>query len=145
MNMSDEEAFELARTVQSVAVIGMTDGSKPGRASFEIPEMMAARGIKITPINPMIETALGQKSLASPEQMTSVPDIYNVFRRPDAIPEIAKELLELPAEHHKAVVWLQSGISHEEAEEALQQGGYKVVSDRCLGVFVARTGRPVVS
>ena len=145
MNITDEEALEIARQVQVVAVIGMTDGSKPGRASFEIPQMLHLRGIRTIPINPRIESALGETSLASTSDLKEVPGVIDVFRRPEAVPEIADELLALPEEFRKAVVWLQTGITHPEAEKKLEEGGYKVVSDRCLGTLVALTGRPVLS
>jgi len=141
MNVTDEEAMRIAREANDVAVIGMTDGSKPGRASFEIPQRLQKAGIKVHPINPRIEAALGEKAVAAPADLDHVPDIYDVFRAPDAIPQVADELLALPEAHRKAVVWLQTGITHPEAEKKLEDAGFKVVSDRCLGVLVALSGR----
>ena len=141
MPLNDAQALEAARTANVVAVVGMTDGSKPGRPSFEIPQMMQQRGITVLPVNPMIQSALGQKAVGTLAELAVVPDIVDVFRRSDAIPEIAQELLALPAAKRAKLVWLQTGISHPEAEAALEAGGYQVVSDRCLGVYVARSGR----
>lgn len=142
MPLTDAQALEAARTAKIVAVIGMTDGSKPGRASFEIPQMMQQHGIKVLPVNPMIQSALGEAAVPALAALAAVPDIVDVFRRSDAIPEIADELLALPREQRAKLVWLQTGISHPEAEARLEAGGYQVVSDRCLGVYVARSGRP---
>lgn len=141
MPLDDAQALEAARTVKTVAVLGMTDGSKPGRASFEIPQMLQQRGVKLTPVNPMIQSALGEKSLASLKELPAGIEILDVFRRSDAIPEIAEELLALPIEQRPKLVWLQSGISHAEAEAKLEAAGFQVVSDRCLGVYAARAGR----
>ncbi len=141
MPLDDAKALEIARTVKTVAVLGMTDGSKPGRASFEIPEMLHKRGILLTPVNPMIESALGIKSLKSLAELPAGIEMLDVFRRSDAIPEIAEELLALPAAQRPKTVWLQTGITHPEAEAKLEAAGYQVVSDRCLGVYVARSGR----
>jgi len=141
MPLDDAQALEAARRCKVVAVVGMTDGSKPGRPSFEIPQMMQQRGIQVLPVNPMIQTALGEKAVGTLAELAVVPDIVDVFRRSDAIPEIAQELLALPPEKRARLVWLQTGISHPEAEAALEAGGYQVVSDRCLGVYVARSGR----
>jgi predicted CoA-binding protein len=127
--------------VRTVAVLGMTDGSKPGRASFEIPQMLQQRGIKIIPVNPTIDSALGEPSLKSLAELPAGVEVLDVFRRSEAIPGIAEELLALPAAQRPGTVWLQSGITHPEAEARLEQGGYQVVSDRCLGVYVARAGR----
>jgi hypothetical protein len=139
--LSDAEALEVARTTQVVAVVGMTDGSKPGRPSFDIPKMVQARGIRVLPVNPLIKEALGEPAVARLADLAVVPDLVNVFRRPEAIPELADELLALPAGKRPKTVWLQTGISHPESEARLEAGGYNVVSDKCLGVLVARSGR----
>jgi predicted CoA-binding protein len=139
--LTDQEALQAAHDAKIVAVIGMTDGSKPGRASFEIPQMMQERGIRVLPVNPMITEALGEKAYSKLADLPVVPHIVDIFRKPEAIPEIADELLALPPEKRAKIVWLQTGISHPESEARLEKGGYQVVSDRCLGVYVSRSGR----
>jgi predicted CoA-binding protein len=139
--LNDEQALNAAREAKVVAVVGMTDGSKPGRASFDIPQMLQKRGITVLPVNPKISEALGVKAAAALQDLTVVPDIVDVFRRPEDIPAVADELLALPPEKRAKVVWLQTGISHPESEARLEAGGYQVVSDRCLGVYAARAGR----
>ena len=139
--LNDQQALKVAHDAKVVAVVGMTDGSKPGRASFDIPEMMQMRGIRVLPVNPMIKSALGEPAVATLAELSVVPDIVDVFRKPEAIPEIADELLALPKEKRAKTVWLQTGISHPESEARLEAGGYQVVSDRCLGVYVSRSGR----
>jgi predicted CoA-binding protein len=139
--LSDAEALEVARTTQVVAVVGMTDGSKPGRPSFDIPKMVQARGIRVLPVNPLIKEALGEPAVARLADLSVVPDLVDVFRRPEAIPGLADELLALPPGKRPKTVWLQTGISHPESEARLEAAGYKVVSDKCLGVLVARSGR----
>ena len=141
MPLNDAQALAAARACRVVAVVGMTDGAKPGRASFEIPQMMQQRGIRVLPVNPMIQAALGEKAVPALAALAVVPDIVDVFRRSDAIPELAQELLALPTAKRAKLVWLQTGITHPQAEAALEAGGYQVVSDRCLGVYVARSGR----
>jgi len=141
MPLDDAQALEAARTCKVVAVVGMTDGAKPGRPSFEIPQMMQQRGIKVLPVNPMIPAALGEAAVGALADLAVRPDIVDVFRRSDAIPEVARELLALAPEKRAKLVWLQTGITHPQAEADLEAGGYQVVSDRCLGVYVARSGR----
>lgn len=139
--LNDEEALEVARTCKVVAVVGMTDGGKPNRPSFEIPRMMQERGIRVLPVNPAITQALGEPAVGSVSDLGVVADVVDVFRRPAAIPELADQLLALPAGKRPRTVWLQTGITHPEAEARLEAGGYQVVSDKCLGVLVARSGR----
>jgi predicted CoA-binding protein len=139
--LNDQEALEVARTTQVVAVVGMTDGSKPGRPSFDIPKMVQARGIRVLPVNPLIKEALGEPAVARLADLAVVPDLVDVFRRPEAIPELTDELLALPPGKRPKTVWLQTGISHPESEARLEAAGYQVVADKCLGVLVAHSGR----
>jgi predicted CoA-binding protein len=139
--LTDEQALDVARSAKVVAVVGMTDGSKPGRPSFDIPEMMQKRGIKVLPVNPMIQQALGEKAYARLADLPVVPDVVDVFRRPEAIPEVADELIALPKEKRPKVVWIQTGIRHPESEARLEAEGFQVIADRCMGVYVARSGR----
>ena len=139
--ISDQEAVQAAREAKVVAVVGMTDGTKPGRASYEIPLMLQQRGIRVLPVNPQIAGALGEKAVAELKDLSVVPDIVDIFRKPEAIPEMTDALLALPREKRAKLVWLQTGISHPESEARLEAGGYQVVSDKCLGVYVSRAGR----
>ena len=141
MPLNDAQALEAARNAKVVAVVGMTDGSKPGRASYDIPVMMQQRGIRVLPVNPRISGSLGVKAVPSLQELSEVPDIVDVFRRPEDIPEVAADLLAVPKEKRAKLVWLQTGITHPESEAKLEAAGYQVVSDRCLGVYVARSGR----
>ena len=142
--LSDEEALKAAREAKVVAVVGMTDGSKPGRASFDIPQMLQVRGYKVLPVNPRIEQALGVKSVAALADLDVVPDIVDVFRKAEDVPAVADELLALAPEKRAKLVWLQTGIRHPESEARLEAAGYQVVADRCLGVYAARAGRQAV-
>lgn len=141
MLLNDQQSLQAAHDAKIVAVVGMTDGSKPGRASFEIPQMMQQHGVRVIPVNPMIKSALGEPAVGSLAELSVVPDIVDIFRKPEAIPEIADELLALPKEKRAKIVWLQTGIRHPESELRLEASGYQVVADRCLGVYVSRSGR----
>jgi predicted CoA-binding protein len=81
---------------------------------------------------------LGEKAFASLQDLPIKVDILDVFRRSDAIPALADEIIALPEAKRPRVVWLQSGISHPEAEAKLEKAGFKVVSDACLGVYSAQ-------
>ncbi|MGH7441566.1 MAG: CoA-binding protein, partial [bacterium] len=89
----------------------------------------------------LIQSALGEKAVAHLADLDVVPDLVNVFRKPEAIPELADELLALPGGRRPQTVWLQTGISHPASEARLEAAGYRMVSDKCLGVLVARSGR----
>jgi hypothetical protein len=108
------------------------------RPAYQIPARLQQLGMKVYPVNPNIQTSLGEKAFAAIQDVPVQVDILDVFRRPDVIPTLADEVLALPPERRPKVVWLQSGITHPEAEAKLEKAGMKVVSDACLGVIAAR-------
>jgi hypothetical protein len=116
----------------------MQDESKMDRPAYQIPATLKERGMKLYPVNPKIESSLGEKAYAAVKDLPVQVDILDVFRRPDVIPVLAEELLALPVEKRPKLIWLQSGITHPEAEAKLEKAGFKVVSDACLGVYAAR-------
>ncbi len=136
--MTEVEIEQIVLGAKTVAVYGMRDETHAETAAYRIPQVVQSRGYKIYPVNPKIQSSLGEKAFAKLEDLPVVPDILDVFRRPEFIPALADEVLALPAEKRPKTVWLQSGITHPEAEAKLEAAGMKVVSDRCLGVYVAR-------
>jgi hypothetical protein len=71
--------------------------------------------LRVIGVNPRVAEALGKPTLRSLAELPAGVDVVDVFRRSDAIPEIADELLALAPEKRPAVVWLQSGIRHDDA------------------------------
>ncbi len=131
----------IARDMQTVVVVGIKDGRDPDAPAYTIPRLLVDSGVHVTGVNPMVKEALGQATLGSLAELTEAPDVVDIFRRADAIPELADQLLALPAHVRPGVVWLQTGIRHDAAAARLVAAGYKVVQDRCLGVYARRAGR----
>jgi predicted CoA-binding protein len=52
----------------------------------------------------------------------------DIFRRPDAVPEI----VEAAIARGDRAIWMQEGIVHNEAAERARAAGLKVVMNRCL-------------
>lgn len=127
--MSDDLMMkEMLASARTIAVVGLTDN--PLRPSHGVSAYMQAQGYKIVPVNPMIHEALGEKAYASlrdiPKDMRI--DIVDVFRRPDAVPEIVDEVIELKLPS----LWLQEGVVHPQAAEKARKAGVKVVMDVCI-------------
>src|SRR5271169_5216219 len=116
MNVNEQEMMEIVKSAKTVAVEGMQDESKMDRPAYQIPAMLQERGIKLYPVNPKIQSSLGEKAYPFIKDVPVKVDILDVFRRPDVIPALADEIIALPEEKRPKVVWLQSGISHPEAE-----------------------------
>lgn len=139
LEVTDEAALaSIVRSLRTVAVIGMVDETKADRPAHRIPLMLKERGIRVVPVNPRIESALGER--AYPD-LASVPvpfDAVDVFRRSEDVGPHAEEVLALPPERRPRVFWMQSGIRNDQAAARLAAAGVQVVMDRCLGVYAAR-------
>ena len=113
---------------KTIAVVGLSDN--PGKPSHYVSEYMQRHGYKIYPVNPSIQTVLGEKSYRSLGELPVKPDVVNVFRVPALIPGIVDEMLALGLKN----LWVQQGIVNLEAAERAEQGGIGVVMDRCIMV-----------
>lgn len=141
--MLDENEIERrVREARLIGVVGMQDERKKDRPAYLIPEALQRFGYRVIPVNPLIEASLGEKAYPDLASLPARVDILDVFRRPEAIPALALEILALPEDRRPKLVWLQSGITDPESEERLAAAGLAVVSDRCLGVYASRV-RPV--
>ncbi len=130
-NPSNEEISAVLNNSSTIAVIGLSDN--PERTSYQISKAMQSSGYKIIPVNPNVETVLGEKSYASLSDIPVKIDIINVFRRSEYLPEIAKEALDIDCN----VFWAQQGVQNDEAYDRLNNHGYTVIMDLCIKVAQA--------
>ena len=134
----EEDLARIVRDARTVAVVGMKDGTDPEAPAFAIPKALKARGLRVIPVNPMIQASLG---LTAYPDLAAVPesfDIVDVFRRSEKVAELVDEILALPPPRRPRVVWLQSGIRNDVAAAKLAEAGIQVVQDRCLKVYSER-------
>jgi predicted CoA-binding protein len=115
-------------TGRTIAVVGLSEN--PAKPSHYVSEYMQKHGYNIYPVNPSIQTVLGEPSFPSLSALPVKPDIVNVFRLPSQIPAIVDEMLKLGLNE----LWVQQGIVNLEAAERAEQGGILVVMDRCIMV-----------
>ena len=112
----------------TIAVIGLSD--KDDKPSHYVSAYMQEHGYRIVPVNPALDTVLGEKAYASLSDLPLKPDIVNVFRLPKYIPAIVEEMLQLGLRN----LWVQRGIVNREAAARAEEGGIHVVMDRCIMV-----------
>ena len=140
--MDEDQIPNLLRRARIIAVLGMKDESDLYAPAYSIPRRLQALGYEVVPVNPMIGSSLGRASVPNLASLPDVPDIVNVFRRVDALPGVADELLALDPAKRPAAVWFQTGIAHAPTAERLRAAGMLVIEDRCLGVEAGRYGGP---
>ena len=135
---TEEDFANVVGSMHSVAVLGAKGADRPHEPATSIPQMLEDRGYAVVRISPSVAAeGRGVASLADLDQRV---DVLDVFRRPAAIPDHVAEILAMPEPLRPKVVWLQTGIRHDEATEALLEAGIDVVQDACLGVMASRFG-----
>jgi predicted CoA-binding protein len=119
-------------TAKTIAVVGLSNN--PLRASYFVGYYLKRHGYRVIPVNPRETEILGETSYPSLLEVPEHVDLVNVFRAPDALPEIARETVAIGAD----ALWCQFGVINAEGAKTAEDGGVTVIMDRCLKVEHAR-------
>jgi hypothetical protein len=127
----DAELSEILSESRIVAVVGMKD--REGEDAYRIPKYMQDHGYRVIPVNPKLESALGERAYASLDELANeAVDVVNLFRASEHVSAHVDEILAMaPAPR---AVWMQLGIHHGPSAARLRGAGIKVVQDRCIMV-----------
>lgn len=117
---------ELLRRSRVIAVVGLS--SKPHRPSHGVARYLQKAGYRIIPVNPNEQEVLGEKSYSRLEDVPVKVDIVDIFRRSEYVLPVVNGAIAIGAR----MVWMQEGVTHEEAAERARAAGLEVVMDRCL-------------
>ena len=112
---------------KTIAMIGVSkDASKP---STIVMKYMQKYGFKVIPVNPKAkgEKILGEEVFGKLEEIKIPIDMVDVFRPSKEALEIAKDTVKIGAK----VLWLQLGISSNEAKEVAESNNIDYVENRC--------------
>jgi predicted CoA-binding protein len=125
----------LARS-RTVAMVGASNN--PVRPSYFVFSYLRTKGaFRVAPINPALDAIDGVRafpSLAAYTAENGPPDIVDVFRRPEAALEVARDAIAVGA----GAIWFQYGVVNAEAIALADAAGLDVVVDRCIKVESAR-------
>jgi len=133
--MNNAEIKSILEEAYSVAVIGVS--SNPERASHQVAAYLIEQThLDVYLVNPTVnEEILGQNVYKSLAELPIVPDIIDVFRKAEDMPEVFET--EFPAITQSAAGktwWMQQGIVNDEVAKRAADAGMKVVMDRCIKV-----------
>lgn len=129
MPLEDEHRIrEILVSSKTIAVVGASD--KPWRDSNSIMQYLLNHGYTVVPVNPAYETILGKHCYPNVASIPGMVDIVDVFRNPDAVPEVVNDTIAAKA----PVLWLQLGVIHHEAAQKAEKHGIQVIMDRCIAV-----------
>jgi uncharacterized protein len=119
-------------SAKTVAIVGLSRNHL--RSSYFVGFYLRRHGYRIIPVNPRETEVLGEKSFKSLVDVPVHVDIVNVFRAPDALPDIAREAVAIGASN----LWCQFTVINEEGGRIAEDGGLPVIMDRCIKVEHAR-------
>lgn len=120
---------ELLKKSKTLAIVGVSN--KPDRPSYGVAQYLLENShYTIFLVNPMLETALGEKVYHSLSEIPEHIDLVDVFRKPTDCVEVLKEAIAVGAD----AIWLQLGITSPEVLARGTESGLSVVMDRCLKV-----------
>jgi predicted CoA-binding protein len=117
---------------RNVAVVGMsTDPEKP---SHSVPLALRSAGFAVTPVHPSADEIAGERAYRSLADVPGPVEIVEVFRPAAEAPDIASQAVAAGAK----ALWLQLGITSDEARRIAEDAGLDYVEDRCMGVERAK-------
>tara|TARA_B100001093_G_scaffold492182_1_gene533035 strand:- start:149 stop:586 length:438 start_codon:yes stop_codon:yes gene_type:complete len=118
---------EILSKNKTIAMIGVS--KDPTKPSTIVMKYMQKYGYKVIPVNPKAkgEKILGEEVYEKLEEIKIPIDIVDVFRPSKEALEIAKETIKIKAK----VLWLQLGISSDEAKALVESNNIKYIENRC--------------
>lgn len=133
--MDNAEIRSILEDATSVAVIGVSSNSE--RASHQVAAYLIEQThFDVYLVNPTVsDDILGQHVYKSLTELPIVPDIIDVFRKAEDMPEVFEMEFPAIAENTSGKTWwMQQGIVNNEVAKVAEAAGMKVVMDRCIKV-----------
>jgi predicted CoA-binding protein len=132
---TDDIVEQILTTYDTITVVGAS--AAPTKAAHSVPLRMQQHGWRIIPVNPHATTILGEpvyRHLADvPEQI----GLVDVFRPSFEAADVARQAVAGGA----TALWLQLGITSDEARAIAEDAGVLYVEDRCPIIEQRRLGR----
>ncbi len=123
---SDQTLKDILLSVKTIASVGVS--SNPEKDSYKVVAYLQEQGYRIIPVNPTAIEIFGEKVYPSLSAIPDQVDVVQVFRKPEDVPPVVEEAIQIGAK----VVWMQEGITNQEAAQKAQAAGLQVVMDACM-------------
>jgi len=125
---------DILKTVKTIAMVGASQDKT--KFSYGVLRVLHETGYDMIPVNPQpgLEAIRGLKVYPDLKSIDRPVDMVEVFRRPEDLPAIARDAVEIGAK----VLWGQIGVFNEEAARIAEDGGLKVVMNRCPKIELFR-------
>ena len=131
---SARERLAILRRSRTVAMVGVS--SNPARPSHFVATYLVSSSTDLVVffVNPKETSILGRRVYPSLDALPEVPDIVDVFRRAEDLPDVARDAVEVGA----GTFWAQLGLWSDEAARIAHDAGLAAVMNRCLKIEHAR-------
>lgn len=133
---ADTDIADLLRATRRIALIGAS--AKPERPSYGVMKTLLDHGYDVVPVNPGLvgQAVHGQTVVASIADISPPADMIDVFRESAAVWGIVDQAIA----HGARSVWLQLGVTDDDAAARAEAAGVTVVMDRCPKIELRRLG-----
>lgn len=128
MNPSDEEIKKILLLSKNIAIVGASDSIVS--ESYFVMQFLMNKGYKIFPVNPFHKEILGKKCYPDLSSISCHIDIVNIFRKPEAIPQIVDEAINIKTD----VIWMQLGLEDKESAKKAEEKGVTVIMNKCIKI-----------
>ena len=118
----DQEQLQLANAT-TIAVVGISP--RPERPSHYVARYLQEQGYRIIPVNPTLETVLGERCYPDLKSVPERVDMVNIFRRSEHVGPIVDDAIAIGAKY----VWMQDGVVDHDAAARAREAGLSVVMD----------------
>lgn len=124
----EPEILEIPKQYKRLVIVGASP--KPERPSYIVMEYLLKEGFQVIPINPAHTEILGQRVYPNLESLPPDfhPEVVIIFRRSEEVLPVVEKAIALKPK----VIWMQEGISNEEAKTLAESQGIKVVMNKCF-------------
>jgi predicted CoA-binding protein len=125
---------DILSSVKTIAMVGASPDKT--KFSYGVLRVLHETGYDIIPVNPRpgLEEIRGLTVYPSLAEIDRQVDMVDVFRKPEDLPGIAKEAIDIGAK----VLWGQIGVVNHEAARLAEDAGMKVVMNRCPKIELFR-------
>ena len=117
---------EILNNYRTIAIVGAS--TNPERPSCKVASYLTGHGYNVIPVNPSAQQILGKTAYPNLSSIPEKVDVVDIFRRPEEVMPVIDEAIKIGAK----AVWMQEGISNDEAAARARDAGLLVVMNKCM-------------
>ena len=131
---NDEYLKDILQSVKTIAMVGASPDKT--KFSYGVLRVLHETGYDMIPVNPRPEITEIRNLKVYPNlaAIDRPVDMVEVFRKAEDLYEVAEEAIAIKAK----VLWGQIGVINYEAARIAEEGGLKVVMNRCPKIELFR-------